>query len=149
LPDEKQEDFDALFEGWMNYYLCDTKSERIRIQQIAEREWILRRLERILDKAQFDLLCESPNPMEWTDEQHRKLSLLQRYRTAAERAFQSAWKNMEAIRSKRMEEMRLIEQLKSAYYLNRKRGFIDNEEPPFAPVDERDRLPSEKQPQRR
>jgi hypothetical protein len=133
LPTEKQEDFDNLLQYWLDHYECtsEDKEDRRFIQHLAEREWQFRRCEKLLDQAWFKYLSQNPDPEDWTPAQHSHLALLRRYRNAAERDYQTAWKNVEALRKNRINETLLGEKTKDLYFLNRKRGFYDNARPLF------------------
>jgi hypothetical protein len=83
IKGEDQSDLDALLAQWQNDYPTDTVEAAKLVQEAANSEWILLRVQRQSDKA-FKELYEIGMEA-WGDDEHKRYQLTQRYLTAAER----------------------------------------------------------------
>jgi Fe2+ or Zn2+ uptake regulation protein len=98
LPWEKQSDYDAVVAGWNEHWQPEDFQEDKLVKALIYNDWMHRRAERWLAEAEASIAEEIENPLDWTAEQERKLQLLQRYKTSAERAFYRAWSVLEGLR---------------------------------------------------
>ncbi len=93
LPDEKQQDFDDLYDRWKEAYQPDTGAALELLEQFILNKWFLLRNERRYSEAEYQL---SFVPFtKWNDGQHKIYQLALRYKTAAERAASKAQRDLE------------------------------------------------------
>lgn len=104
LPDESEEEFNQLKEGWMDDYDPPTNTARGLVSKAAIAEWYLLRAIRRHNQAEQAIYAEAPDPMQWTEEHHKTIERFTRYRTAQERAFARAFSNLERLRKNRKQE---------------------------------------------
>jgi hypothetical protein len=104
LPDESQEEFDELLQGWMDDYQPATQAARGLVVRAARAEWLLMRALRRYDEAEQSIHDQVPDPMNWTEEHHKKMERYTRYRTTEERAFTRAFNMLEHLRKSRNQE---------------------------------------------
>jgi hypothetical protein len=106
LPDERQEDFDRLLRTWLDDYQPENETFLRLVVYAAEQEWYLRRNTLRYNQIEQKL---SQDPLEWSEEDHKKLERFTRYRTTAERGFHRARNAVEQTRKNRLlEEQRRI-----------------------------------------
>lgn len=91
LADESQEDYDATRRGWLETYEPEGYRETRLVEQLILDDWLLKRANRRLAEAEF-------RNTEDVDAQEHRIELLQRYRTAHERAFYRALHAVEGLR---------------------------------------------------
>jgi hypothetical protein len=107
IKGESQEEFTELHEDWLEDYRPKGKSVRMLVEQAAEAQWVLRRNMNRYNDAEGSL--QDRNPLDWTEEEHKKMERFTRYRTTAERSFTRAVNTLEQVsarRQKRSEERR-------------------------------------------
>ena len=85
-PGETQEEFDALAAIWRGHFRPDNDSSRLLVERLIRNEWMLARAERNLLNAEASAAGCGDDPLEWPEETVHRLHLMQRYKTAAERA---------------------------------------------------------------
>jgi len=107
LPGENQEEFDDLKQGWLDDYDPHTQIARSLVAKAAEAEWLLLRNLHWHHECEQELYAENPNPLSWSEGQHKKLERFLRYRTTAERAFSRALGQLEHLRKSRSQESAL------------------------------------------
>ncbi|MGC2660582.1 MAG: hypothetical protein WA324_21715 [Bryobacteraceae bacterium] len=87
LEHEDPAEWRRLLSQYRNEYQPETEFLDQLMLEAAQAHWFFLRTQRNL----FDTQAALPrNPMEWTDEHHRKLALFLRYQTTAERSHQRA-----------------------------------------------------------
>ena len=102
LPGESQEAFDQLLDDWLADYQPRNSHDRLMVETAAREQWLaLRNANHYVD-LQHSL--SKKNPLEWTEEDHKKLERSLRYKTTAERSFQRAFHNLEQVRKRRARE---------------------------------------------
>jgi hypothetical protein len=92
-PGESQEDWERLYKTWLDKYAPVDDSERDLVFKAFENDWLERRA-----LLQFQLLEErmhEVDPLNWTDEEHKRFERFLRYKTAAERAFTRSLRTLE------------------------------------------------------
>ena len=91
LPDEAEDDYRLMREGWFNEFGPETFREERLVDLLVVADWFLQRAQRRMDEAEAAVVGEeNTNPANWTAEQVRTVELMQRYKTTAERAFYRA-----------------------------------------------------------
>ena len=128
LPDESAEEFEEMRAKWYREYPLPNALDVSLLERVAEREWHLRRCERMLDATQARILMRTTDPFAWTDEEHRVLQLMNRYHSKAERSFRAAWQDIENLRRNRIAEIRAMEGAKRAAYQNVVEGISQKPE---------------------
>jgi hypothetical protein len=99
LPGEEQSDYDEMVAGWHKQWQPDDYQEHKFVETLIHNDWMHRRAERWLMETEASIFEQSGlDPMKWTAEQERKLQLVQRYKTGAERAFYRAWSVLQGLR---------------------------------------------------
>ena len=90
LPGESQAEWEALRATWISEYGHPNPVVISLAEQTARAEWFFNRATKRYNEAEQALYLEQPDPVRWTEEQHKLLERFQRYRTTHERAFQRA-----------------------------------------------------------
>ncbi len=90
LPGESQAEWEALRAVWISEYGHPNPVVLGLAEQTARAEWFFNRATKRYNEAEQALYLEQPDPVRWTEEQHKLLERFQRYRTTHERAFQRA-----------------------------------------------------------
>ncbi len=109
LPDESEEEFNDLKQGWLDDYHPHTQLSRGLVSKAAVAEWYLLRAMRRYNQTEQAICAETYDPMEWTEEHHRKIERFTRYRTTQERSFSRALGNLEQLRKSRQRESKAFE----------------------------------------
>ncbi len=109
LPDESEEEFNDLKQGWLDDYHPHTQLSRGLVSKAAVAEWYLLRAIRRYNQTEQAICAETCDPMEWTEEHHRKIERFTRYRTTQERSFSRALSNLEQLRKSRQRESKAFE----------------------------------------
>jgi hypothetical protein len=89
LPDETQEEYDATRRGWLATYEPDGYHETRLVEQLILNDWLLQRANR--------RMVETEASEDGGGDEHR-VELMQRYKTANERAFYRALAAVEGLR---------------------------------------------------
>ena len=82
LPTESADDLHTLETIWHKSYNPSTEAERHLVQELAHADWFLQRATRKYADVEAGLYTAVPNPMDWTEQQERKLGRFLRYKTA-------------------------------------------------------------------
>jgi len=101
LPDESQEEFDALADQFRGEYQPQGEHQHFLIDQMIQARWRIARINRLEDAA----LCKM---MESGDISASVLATFQRYRTAAERSYYKAQTEMHIARQQRHENNAIV-----------------------------------------
>ncbi|HEX3681052.1 MAG TPA: hypothetical protein VHU83_00825 [Bryobacteraceae bacterium] len=105
LPDEDEQEWNDLKQGWMDDYNPHTHAARALVYDAAVAQWLLLRARRRYYEAEWSIYSELPDPIRWADAHHQKIERFTRYRTTAERAFTRALNNLERLRKTRQQEV--------------------------------------------
>jgi hypothetical protein len=90
LSCENPADYERLWKTWLERYHPTSAAEFELVTDVVDAAWRIQRSRRVFETFEFSLLTKSPDPSTWTDEQTRRLMLLQRYKTADVNAFHKA-----------------------------------------------------------
>ena len=101
MKGENREDFEALESWWLANYDVE-QGMRPLLEEAVLNEWLLKRTQRNYLAVEARLAESDAN--EWTAEDMHRLALMQRYKTAAERAFHRSWAALERFRRTRVYE---------------------------------------------
>jgi hypothetical protein len=104
LPDEDQQEWNDLKQGWMDDYNPHTHAACALVYDAAVAHWLLLRARRRYYEAEWFIYSEQGDPIRWTDSQHQTIERFTRYRTTAERSFTRALNNVERLRKTRLQE---------------------------------------------
>jgi hypothetical protein len=95
---ETQTGFDTLLNGLIDEYRPDTPQSRMFIENLALSHWFLWRRQRAYSAIETAVYQDQPDETQWAEEQLKRLSLADRYRTQAERALKRALINVDCWR---------------------------------------------------
>jgi len=98
VPGERQEDFDALLNDLLEEYSPETPGARNLVEDAALARWFVWRKQRAYNAVESALYSAQPAQELWTAETYHQLALVDRYKTAAERALKRTLQNLEASR---------------------------------------------------
>ncbi len=101
LPDEKEEDWNALRQSWLDDYQPDNQTFASMLEQTARAQWFLWRKTRQYNECEQSLSAKYAASIDWSEEDHLKVERFTRYRTTAERAFHRERNAVEQIRKNR------------------------------------------------
>jgi hypothetical protein len=91
LPDESQEELDAVEAGWNEQFQPKDFQQQTLVKALVLNDWLRRRAERWLLTTEAAVIGASGlNPLDWTAEQRQRMELGQRYKGTADRAFHRA-----------------------------------------------------------
>jgi hypothetical protein len=93
---ERREDFDALLNDLLDEYSPATPQACHLIEDAALARWFLWRKQRAFNSVEAALYAAQPAPELWSAESYHQLALIDRYKTAAERALKRALQNLDA-----------------------------------------------------
>jgi hypothetical protein len=93
---ERREDFDALLNDLFDEYSPATPQARDLVEDAALARWFLWRKQRAFNSVEAALYAAQPAPELWSAETYHQLALIDRYKTAAERALKRALQNLDA-----------------------------------------------------
>ena len=91
IAGENQEDFDRLRAYWFGEFSAvipgtgDPQAAEALVEQLVLDHWLLKRAKRNYISVEYEL--SASDPMQWQPGDERKLQLMIRYKTAAERSF--------------------------------------------------------------
>ncbi|MGH9582557.1 MAG: hypothetical protein ACRD4O_06445 [Bryobacteraceae bacterium] len=108
LPDENEDDFNELKEGWFADYNPETLPAHALVWETVTAHWHLLRVHRRYNEAELALFKNQPNPLLWSEDQHKSIERFTRYRTAAERSFHRVFNALEQLRKSRHREADLL-----------------------------------------
>ncbi len=104
LPDECQEDFDQIHDGWMAEFEPEGYQEMRLVEILILNDWHLQRAQLRLWEAEAALCAGPQEPLGedgreiWEAQRQHDLELKQRYKTSCERAFYRAWSVLQGLR---------------------------------------------------
>jgi hypothetical protein len=103
---ERLEDFHALLASLVDHYQPADAHEQSLVEDLAHGRWFLWRRQRGSASVDADVYEIQPDPARWSFVEHKRVALADRYRTAAERSFNRALKNVEAFAKDRVKTYR-------------------------------------------
>src|SRR3954451_1464162 len=106
IAGERQEDFDALLNALLEEYALATQQLRLLVEDAALARWFLWRKQRAYNAVESALYTAQPAQELWTAEAYHQLALVDRYKTAAERALKRTLQNLDASRRFELREQR-------------------------------------------
>jgi hypothetical protein len=92
LRDEDPAAYESLHKNWWDHYQPGGQAEDTLVKQLINNHWYLMRAERRREQVDFGLPADV---MSWTADQQKLFNNMQRYKTAAERAFQKSFLEVE------------------------------------------------------
>jgi hypothetical protein len=111
LPDEKEDDFEALKQKWADEYK-NFASPALEgyLDKLVKTDWLLQRGYRCVFECESALSLAEMNrePTEFVDEMFKRLRRIQRYQTSYETSYYRALRAIEAFRRSRLAE-KLVE----------------------------------------
>jgi hypothetical protein len=105
LPGESIADFKALETTWRNAYAPASGAETHLVDQLITADWLLARSIRTLVEVESQLFALEPNPLSWSDQQHKAITRFQRYRTAHQNAVAKCRKAIDDLRRNRTAQL--------------------------------------------
>ncbi|HSU30543.1 MAG TPA: hypothetical protein VLJ11_04860 [Bryobacteraceae bacterium] len=102
LPGEDESLWREVEQDWLTEYNPQTATSKAFVTEAALAFWAKARCRRHLEQVEFSL--SGKNAMGWTEDDHRTYSRFLRYKTAADRSFSRAFKDLEYLRKARMSE---------------------------------------------
>ena len=125
LKSESLADFQALEATWFEAYDPETAAEKHLVQELVLSDWFLQRATRTVALIEAQLLDETPNPLAWTEQQHRTFNRFLRYQTTRSNTFHRCRKALEDFLAKRDAEAIRDEQLENWKQKNQPEPTID------------------------
>jgi len=98
VPGERREDFDALLHDLLAEYVPATVQARNLVEDAALARWFVWRKQRAYNAVESAIYSAQPAQELWTAENYHQLALVDRYKTAAERALKRTLQNLDASR---------------------------------------------------
>ncbi|HEX4228726.1 MAG TPA: hypothetical protein VHZ07_08650 [Bryobacteraceae bacterium] len=92
LPDEDPAEYESLHKNWWDHYQPAGQAEETLVKQLIDNHWYLMRAEKRREQVDFGLPA---GVLSWTADQQKLFNNMQRYKTAAERAFQKSFHEVE------------------------------------------------------
>jgi len=102
LPGEDEALWREVEQDWFTEYNPQPATSKAFVAEAALAFWAKARCRRHLEQVEFSL--SHKNAMDWTNEDHQHYSRFLRYKTAADRSFSRAFKDLEYLRKARMSE---------------------------------------------
>lgn len=99
LPDEDEHEWLYLKQGWLDDYQPQSHASLTLVLQAAEAQWLFLRARRRYNECEQKIWIQEPDPLSWTPDQQKEIDRFTRYRTTYERAFNRAFRNLEAHRA--------------------------------------------------
>jgi hypothetical protein len=152
LKNENLEDFQALEAAWFETYEPGTAAEKHMVQELILADWFLQRANRTVAHIEAELMDETPNPLHWTDPQHKTFNRFLRYQTTRSNTFNRCRKAIEDFFAKREAEAIRDEQLQNWKEKNKPEPTIDELIDAMMPEarlkSQRDRMGANQQPEK-
>ena len=95
---ENPDEFHALYNSLLAEHNPTTDSAKNLIHDFALAQWFLWRRIRACNSVEHSLYESEPDPALWPESSFRRLTLMERYRTTAERSFQRALANLDHLK---------------------------------------------------
>ncbi len=114
LPHENAADLKALKNTWIKEFTPTTEAEQHMVQELVHADWFLQRATKALLEIEKRLYTEKPNPLDWSEAEHRTMGRFTRYRTAHTNAVAKCRKAIEDHRKAKTNEKLAAEKLKTS-----------------------------------
>jgi hypothetical protein len=101
LKCESVEDYLALEATWFQAYKPKTDAEKHLVQELVNADWFQQRATRTVVQVEAQIMEETPNPINWSDEQHKKLNRFLRYQVTRSNTCNRVRKALEDFLAKR------------------------------------------------
>jgi len=111
LPGESQADYEEVYFGWWNEYEPEGYAEERLVKLLITNDWFLKRAIRKLEEAEAAVFGREEDPQEWSEAERAHLQCMQRYKTAAERAF---YRSLNAVQGLRRDRMWMVDKFAKA-----------------------------------
>ena len=98
VGDERQEDYNTLLDDFLAEFTPATAHARSLVEDAVHARWLLWRKQRAYNAVEAGIYQAEPDEAFWTEQIFHRISLADRYRTNAERAFKRAMTNVEFLR---------------------------------------------------
>ncbi|MBV8553190.1 MAG: hypothetical protein JOY54_17980 [Acidobacteriaceae bacterium] len=108
LPGESREEYDEIFFGWWNEYEPEGYAEERLVKLLISNDWFLKRAMRKLEEAEAAVLGRDAGPQDWSEAERAHLQCMQRYKTAAERAF---YRSLNAVQGLRKDRIWMVDKI--------------------------------------
>jgi hypothetical protein len=105
VPGERRSDYDKLWEMWLAEYAPESEVDMELLRMLVHAAWRLRRSERALREVERALKKARGPAAEWTDDEIRRVQLMQRYKTTDENSYYKALRNIEFMKRSRDQEL--------------------------------------------
>jgi hypothetical protein len=109
IAGESKAEFDALSQAWIDQYHPTSRAEFEMIRLIIDANWRMRRTERAFSDYEASLFAAESNPALWTDDQARRLQLMQRYKTTETNNFHKARREFESMFKTELQRRKMLE----------------------------------------
>jgi hypothetical protein len=113
LPGESPEEYEQLWKTWLSRYSPASPADFEFIRLTVDAAWRMQRSERAYQEVEASLHATA-SPVNWTDDQLRRLLLMQRYKTADANAFHKCVRLLETIQKNDL-QIRGISQRQAGY----------------------------------
>ena len=123
IEGESLSDFEALLNGLLLECEPETEQARQLVEDAALSRWFLWRRQRAYNAIESALYAAQPDEAKWSEEQSKRLSVADRYKIAAERAFQRAFNGVDTLRKNRVAQ----ERWQATHALNERRLAMQEE----------------------
>ena len=144
VGDERQEDFDALLDDLLIEFSPETAHARGIVEDAAHARWMLWRKQRAYNAVEAGVYDCEPDEAHWTEQIFQRLSLADRYRTHAERAFKRAMTNVELLRRNTIsEEQRAARERQWQLRFNQSERSLQLREGKVAAIQQREQAKTE------
>jgi hypothetical protein len=104
LKTENMEDYKSLESTWFRAYEPQTEADKHLIKELINADWFLQRATRTVAEVEAQILETTPNPLDWTEQQHRNFNRFLRYQTTRSNTVNRCRKAVEDYRKKRAQE---------------------------------------------
>ena len=101
LPNESPDEFDAFYERLDNLYMPYNDEETVIVAKFAEARWALNRRKRVVERIEEALYQARPNPVDWSEEDFKRLARADAYRERGEKAARRLQKDVESFMRER------------------------------------------------
>jgi hypothetical protein len=107
-PGEDAEEWQALQASFIDEYQALNSPAALPLAiRAAEARWAMQRARNQFDQVQCEIYAEQPDCCRWTTQHHQRYQRFQRYFTAADRAFQRAFLDLERLRTAYFKERKI------------------------------------------
>lgn len=124
LPGEDEAHWQEVETAWFTEYDPQTPISRVMVGEAALAYWFMARNRLQFEKVNYAL--SEKQSLDWTDEDHLTYSRFLRYKTASDRTFSTAFKNLEYLRKARLSEEAAVRRIESQLHELHLKNIRDN-----------------------